>query len=139
MLNASYNMAHVKQKFADDIKRFERNLETLANLPEFGFEAQQVYISTLDMNKAISEGHRLSEIQKQKAAYEAEQERKKQEAEFAKAMNPPVEEVTATCSKLEPVQEPPKTWVKFAALMTVEQAMELKRFFDERSIEFKAV
>ena len=138
-LNASVSMKTIQTEMEEGIKKFNDDMVTLANLPEFGFEAQQVYISTLDINKAISEGRRLSEIQKQKAAYEAEQERKKHEAEFAKAMNPPVEEVAATCSKMEPVQEHPKTWVKFAALMTVEQAMELKRFFNERSIEFKAI
>ena len=34
---------------------------------------------------------------------------------------------------------PTKQWVKFQAFMTVEQAMELKKFFDDRQIEFKAV
>lgn len=137
MLNVSYGMNHVKQKMLDDIKRFNRDIETLSALPEFGFEATEVYKSTLDINKAIAEGHRLSEIAKKKAEHEAEQERLRKEAEFAKNMNPPVEKF----AEEEVVQnvEPAKTWVKFAALMTVEQARELKRFFDERSIEFKAV
>ncbi len=103
MLNASYNMAHVKQKFADDIKRFERDLETLANLPEFGFEATEVYKTTLDINKAISEAQRMSQIQKAKAeaeAKKAEYERT-QAAKLAEQMA--VEE-QETASKMEQVE-----------------------------------
>ena len=148
MLNASYNMAHVKQKFADDIKRFERDLETLANLPEFGFEATEVYKTTLDINKAISEAQNMARIAKAKAEQEkakAEAEAKKAEYEAtqaAKLAEQMAVEEQETVSKMEQVEPQPlqkKNWVRLAAFMTRDEAYELKKFFDDRAIEFKAI
>lgn len=146
-LNASASMKSVQEEIISRFEQIKTDLVTLSNLPEFGYEATEVYKSTLDINKAIAEGHRLSEMQKRKAEHEAEQERLKAEAEakkqeeqlpgqigftdtksFDECINPPVEEVAAA-----------KQWVRFQALMTVEQARELKKFFDDRNIEFKAV
>ena len=85
---------------------------------------------------------------KAKAAHEAEMKaraeeaarlaaeteaRKQAEAKFAESMNPPVEEVVV------PPATPLKQWVTFAAHLTTEEALELKAFFEERNIEFKAV
>ena len=134
MLNVSYGLNHVKQKMLDDIKRFNRDMETLAALPEFGFEAQQEYIRTFDLNKA------LAQIQKQKAEAErlkAEEEaRKAAEAEFARNINPPAEEVAAT---EETPAQPVRQWIRVAANLTVGEAMELKNFFSTHGIEYKAI
>lgn len=143
-LNVSVSMKAVVAEMDARLEQIANDLATLSNLPEFGFEATEVYKTTLDLNRALNEGHRLSEIQKRKAEHEAEQLRKATEAEeiakremlkqeFANAMNPPVEEVAAT------VEAPAKQWVKFAALMTTEDAFALKEFFNSRNIEFKAV
>lgn len=142
----------MKQKMLDDIKHFNRDMETLAALPEFGFEAQQEYIRTLDLNKALAEGQRMAQIQKQKAEAErlkaereaeqarllkAEEEaRKDSEAEFARNINPPVEEVAAT---EETPAQPVRQWIRFAANLTVGEAMELKNFFSTHGIEYKAI
>ncbi len=151
MLNVSYGLNHVKQKMLDDIKRFNRDMETLAALPEFGFEAQQEYIRTFDLNKALAEGQRMAQIQKQKAEAErlkaereaeqarlkAEEEaRKAAEAEFARNINPPVDEVAAT---EETPAQPVRQWIRFAANLTVGEAMELKNFFSTHGIEYKAI
>ena len=108
-----------------------------------GIEATEVYKTTLDINKALNEGRRLSEIQKRKAEHEAEQARLKAEAEakkqeefippiaddkpFEQCINPPVEEA------------PAKQWVSFSALLSTEDALALKAFFESRQIEFKAI
>lgn len=159
MLNVSYGMNHVKQKMLDDIKRFNRDMETLAGLPEFGFEAQQEYIRTFDLNKALAEGQRMAQVQKKKeeaasAAAEAEQARLKAEEEAKQsafpddAMNPPEEPVTTmgkVISDIErqayerAVQVPKKQWISFSALLSTEDALALKDFFNSRNIEFKAV
>ena len=160
MLNVSYGMNHVKQKMLDDIKRFNRDMETLAGLPEFGFEAQQEYIRTFDLNKALAEGQRMAQVQKKKeeaarAAAEAEQARLKAEEETKQsafpddAMNPPVtEEIAqsrqeyidaASANGVHPVIAPAKQWISFKALLTVEDATALKQFFESRNIQFEAV
>lgn len=137
-LNASVSMKSIQEEIISRCEQIENDIATLSNLPEFGFEATEVYKTTLDINKALNEGRRLSEIQKRKTEYEAEQARLKAEAELKKAepqpqpaqegfMNPPVEEA------------PVKQWVSFSALLSTEDAMALKNFFVSRGIEFKAV
>lgn len=154
MLNTSFSMKKVETCFELAIGKFNRDMATLAALPEFGFEAQQVYISTFDINKALAEGQRMAQIQRQKAEYEAEQARRKAEEEAKKvAEQVPVGVVTAeeiAQSKQEYIEAasangvhvpkaPEKQWVAFQALLTMEQAMELKKFFNDRAIEFKAI
>lgn len=154
MLNTSFSMKKVETCFELAIGKFNRDMATLAALPEFGFEAQQVYISTFDINKALAEGQRMAQIQRQKAEYEAEQARRKAEEEAKKVVEQvPAEAVTAeeiAQSKQEYIEAasvngvhvpkaPEKQWVAFKALLTTEQAMELKKFFDDRAIEFKSI
>lgn len=152
-LNASVSMKSVQGAIEVLLEQIGKDLSTLSNLPEFGFEASEVYKSTLDINRALNEGKRLSEIQKKKAEHEAEQARlaaeaeaKKQEAEFAHHMNPPVEPEPQTIEDIEnQVHErcvsitPPKQWVGFKALLTVEDAQALKEFFESRNIHFESI
>ena len=153
MLNTSFNMKHVKQCFIDAIDRFNRDMAVLVNLTEYSFEAQQVYISSLDLSKAMNEANRLSRLAKQKAEYEAEQERLKAE-EAKKAVHSvepdvnvePVSEMGKAISSIERQAyekavsaAPAKQWVAFQALLSTEDALALKEFFNNRNIEFKAV
>lgn len=153
MLNTSFNMKHVKQCFIDAIDRFNRDMAVLVNLPEYSFEAQQTYISSLDLSKAMNEANRLSRLAKQKAEYEAEQERlKAEEAKKAvQSVEPdvnaePVSEMGKAISSIERQAyekvvsvAPTKQWVAFQALLSTEDALALKEFFNSRNIEFKAV
>jgi len=153
MLNTSFNMKHVKQCFIDAIDRFNRDMAVLVNLPEYSFEAQQTYISSLDLSKAMNEANRLSRLAKQKAEYEAEQERLKAEEakKAAQAVAPdvkeePVSEMGKAISGIERQAyekvvsvAPTKQWVTFQALLSTEDALALKEFFNSRNIEFKAV
>lgn len=147
-LNKSCSIGTITQYFKDDVDRFKRDMATLQNLPEFSFEAVEVYKQTLDINKAISEGKRLAEIQKRKeeqarlaAEREAELEKQKAEADFAKCMNPPEppEEQHMIPPAEEKPTEPLKMWVSFKALMTTEDGFALKDFFNSRGIEFESI
>lgn len=135
--NASTSMKSIESSLDDIHEQIEKDLATLRNLPEFDFESLEVYKTTLDINKAISEGHRLSEIQKRKAEHEAEQARQAvgvpavgqviasiDRQAFEKCMNPP---------------EPEKQWVAFKAFLSEGDARELKTFFESRNIEFKPI
>lgn len=145
-LNASVSMKSIQEEINARLEQIAKDLATLADLPEFGFEAAEVYKTSLDLNKAISEAKRMAEIAKAKAEREAEQARlaaeaeaKKQEEQipgqmefhdaksFDECMNPP-----------EP-QEPKKEWVAFACLLTVEDAQALGDFFRSRGIAYKQV
>lgn len=132
-LNTTTSMKSIQESINGILAKYAEDIATLQNLPEFSFEAVEVYKSTLDLGKAISEGKRLSEIQKRKMEFEAEQKTKKQEEEFAKKMNPPEEQCI-----LKPA-ESNREWLGFKAFMTVEDAQALKEFFTSRNIEFEAI
>lgn len=144
-LNASVSLKAAKEAIWEKLNTIDNDLETLANLPEFGFETTEVYKRTLDLAKAISEGQKLAEMAKRKAEAErlkaereAEQARLAAEAEAQKQeVVEPVKEAFQADAMNPP--EPPKQWVSFKALLTVDQAKELKRFFDDRCIEFEAI
>ncbi len=76
-LNKTTSMRFIEDVMNAFITSVEKDVDTLSRLPEFGFEALEVYKSTLDINRALSEGQRLAEIQKKKAEHEAEQARLK--------------------------------------------------------------
>lgn len=90
----------------------------------------------------MNEANRLSRLAKQKAEYEAEQERLKAE-EAKRTAQPVVPDVDADpvpkVEKVTPDPIPTKQWVAFQALLSTEDALALKEFFNSRNIEFKAV
>ena len=155
-LNASASMKSIEEQMRSRMYEIGNGVLTLSQLPEFGFEATEVFKETLDINKAISEAKRMSEIAKAKAEAEArrkaeeearkaaaearrqaEEERTTQEkaaeeqrAAMAKAMTPPVEESQP---------EPQKMVVKFEVELTTDDAAALREFFQSRNITFRAI
>ena len=131
-LNASVKMPAVTNEIDSFIERIAKDLETLQNLPEFGFEATEEYKQSLDLNKAIAEGHRLSEIQK-----------KKDEAEAAAKAAETVGEATFNnapdITEQIPEKKPEKSEVCFRCWLSVDDATALKNFFDSRNIEFEKI
>ena len=144
-LNATVSMKSIQEEINARLEQIASDLATLQNLPEFSFEAVEVYKTTLNLGKAIQEGQRLAEIQKrkeeaerQKAEREAEQARLAAEAEAKKAEPQPQPAVEGFINP--PVEEAPaKQWVSFKALLTVDEARELKKFFDDKCIEYEAI
>lgn len=146
-LNATCSMKSVE----DDLKglkcKINEEIDTIEHLPQFAFEAMEIYKTTLSMTAAITEGKRLADIQLRKAEAEkaraaahaarlAEEEKRKAE-EAAKAAEQQAEPDPIP----EPVQPqaPSTQWIRFMANLTLEQAKELRRFFESRGIEYKAI
>lgn len=136
-LNATVPMRAIQEEIDGWVYRVETELKTLSSLPEFSFEAIETYKTTLDLNKAISEGRRLADIQKRKAEAEAAAKA----AQAAQEKKPlPVADVTPAPQAINPAAaDEPKMKVSFVAMLTVSQAVELRAFFEERGIEFKAI
>lgn len=141
-LNSSVSMKSIEEQMRSKMYEIGNGVLTLSQLPEFGFEATEVFKETLDINKAISEAKRMSEIAKAKAEAEArrkaEEERKAQEkaadeqrAAMAQAMALP------EADEHEPVQE--KMIVKFEVELTTDDAVALRQFFQSRGIAFRAI
>lgn len=153
IFNERWLLASVSMRQAQDgiegwLNEIKTNLDILANLPEFAFEATEVYKSTLDVQKALNEGKRLAEMIKRKQEQERLQkeaeERAKAEAEAKKQAEMIANETGEAVFNNAPdikAQEPVEVvqWISFRACLTVPQAMELKEFFESRNIEFKAI
>lgn len=158
-LNASVPMKSIEDQMRSRMYEIGNDVLTLHNLPELGFEATEVYKQTLDINVAVSEAKKMVEVTKKKAeakarekaeeeARKAEEERKAQEraaeeqrAAMAKAMTPPEDAQQAPTEEPQPapVQSEPKFLVKFEAIVTEKQAVELAAWFAERHIQFKQI
>ena len=137
-LNASYSMTQIKKDIDSKVGQINYDMETLEMLPEYSFEAVEIYKTTLDMNKAIAEGQRLADIQKRKEeAEKAEKElMAKVEEEEAEAI---MADMEAESSPAPEQKEEKKMMVRFEVELTVDQAKELRTFFQERGIRFWAM
>lgn len=145
-LNASVSMKSIEEKMRERRQQISTDMLTLNRLSEYAFEAVAVYKETLDMNRSIAEAQRMSDIAKQKAEVEAqkkaEEERRAKEAEEKKVYETPViipKPVPDQDQQAPEHTEPEKMEVRFAALLTTEDALALKEFFQSRNIEFRAI
>lgn len=137
-LNATVSMTKIEEQMKSRMYQIGDDVFAIHSLPEFSFEAMEVYKKTLDLTRAIQEGQRLSEIQKRKAAYEEEQ-RRKEEAARQEAVRP--------VNKPEP--EPEQSEVKeenaellqldFRVWGTREQIIGLRQYLIDNKIEFGKV
>lgn len=146
-LNATCSMKSVE----DDLKglkcKINEEIDTISRLPEFSFEAMETYKMSLSLTAAITEGKRLADIQRRKE--EAEKARAAaEEAARAEAERKAAEEAAKASEQPEqiPMPEPAKQqaapstqWIRFMANLTLEQAKELRVFFESRNIEYKAI
>lgn len=145
-LNASVSMKSIEDQMRSRMYEIGNGVLTLSQLPEFGFEATEVFKETLDINKAISEAKRMSEIAKAKAEAEArrkaEEERKAQEIkeDISKTVIVPAEHNKQAMTPPEDIQPvPQKMVVKFEVELTTEDATALREFFQSRNITFRAI
>lgn len=147
-LNATVSMKKIEEDMDLLIATVKANLDTLDSLPEFGFEAKEVYKTTLDLQRAIAEGQRLAEIQKRK------EEAERQQAELKKALkdeeecikNEPVAVEVATETPYPPTEtienasvEVQRAWVGFKAYLSKEEARKLGQFLTENNITIKKI
>lgn len=63
-LNATVTLPKIEEQMKSRMYQIGTVDVTISKLPEFKFEAMEVYRKTLDMNQAIQEGQRLADIQK---------------------------------------------------------------------------
>jgi hypothetical protein len=133
-LNASVKMSAIEKVIDEKLAQIASDLDVIEDLPYFAFEAKEAYLSHLDLGKAISEAHRLQAQAEKKAAWEAEQAKRKAEVESTTVNH-------GSSKPSEPIkeEEPKKSWIAFKALLSVEDANALRIFFEERHIEFTAI
>lgn len=114
-LNASTSMKAIQEELDKILRTIKSDLYLLETLPEYSFEAIELYKDILNLELAAERSVYLRELDKKKA--EAEKEKKQE----------------------KPVKDVKRQWVSFTANLSVNEAKELAQFFKERNIEFKAV
>ena len=148
-LNASVSMKSVQEEINTKLVQIANDLATLAKLPEYGFEAAEVYKTTLDIGKAVEEASRMSEIAKRKAEQEAREKEAQEKAaalvvEEQASVSDEVEELEEIEEEAEkrPWMEPciiPEVggWVKFRACMTMDDKLEFMEWMKSRNIPYE--
>ena len=153
-LNASVPMSKIEEQMKSRMYQIGEDVYTIHNLPEFSFEAMEVYKNTLDLSKAIQEGQRLSDIQKKKKEHEEALARKKaeEEARMSAAVSEnhieSVDDSPAHDAKYtesvhdKPLQEPVSEEVlhlDFRVWGTREQLINLRNYMKENGLKFGKV
>ena len=151
-LNASVAMSKIEEQMKSQMFQIGHELETIRKLPEFAFEAKELYKKTLDMNQAIQEGQRLAEIQKRKLAYEAEQKAKEAQEAVQKAAEQNLQEQSKVVPESKKEEKTinssddhqdqktdPIMSIDFRAWGTREQLMGIRQFMLDNNIKFGKV
>lgn len=147
-LNKTTTDKAIATEITEAFEKATRDLEVIAQMPNFSFEAKEVYKRTLDLNQAIAEGKRMSDIAEAKKQAEIEAQRRAEEARLRaeeEARRKADEEKAAsfglTPKVAEPTPEPAPVVTEkvydltFKCSITMPQAISLKQFCDENGIK----
>ena len=153
-LNATVTLPKIEEQMKSRMYQIGTDVVTISKLPEFKFEAMEVYRKTLDMNQAIQEGQRLADIQKRKLEAERmEAERKAREAEEAAKQQTAAEQKEELAEEKEtasgsvpeeeavsiPEEEEPVFQLDFRVWGTRGQIMALREYMLKNQIRFGKV
>ena len=148
-LNSSCSMARVKEDLKTLLMKNEKAVKTINALPEYSFEAMEIYKKTLDLSDAITKATEMGRIAKAKkeaaeaAARKAELERVAAEQRRAEeeARKAAAEQNTTEVPAPEPAKEQPLpgTWTRFEAFLTKDTAKMLADFFKDNNIAFRPI
>lgn len=150
-LNASATLSKVENQMKETMYRIGEEVGTISRLPEFSFEAMEVYKKTLDLTQAIKKGQELADIQKRKeealARQKAEEERRKaEEAATGKESENP-EEAADTHDAPKKAEEndytrvvsEPVMRIDFRVWGTKEQILALRDYMKQNNLKFGKV
>lgn len=130
-LNTTFSLKKVKEAIDERLAQIVADIKTLESLPEYSFEAIESYKQTLDLNRAISEGQRLADIQRRKK----EQQARLAEQQAQEGYAEPQPESTMPAGQSDEM----RTWIKFEAYLSVREAKELNSYLKSRNIEIRAI
>lgn len=130
-LNASVSMKSIEDAIIAKGNKITDDIAVVRSLPSYAFEAEQTYLSTLDLARAVSEAHRLQEIADKKAALEAELAKKAEPVNYGSSKpETPVK---------EPDAEPCRQWIGFQAFLSVDEAKALGTWLKSMNIKYKKI
>lgn len=143
-LNASVTLSKVENQMKETMYRIGEEVGTISRLPEFSFEAMEVYKKTLDLTQAIKKGQELADIQKRKE--EALARQKAEEAATGKESESP-EEAADTQEAPKKAEEndytrvvsEPVMRIDFRVWGTKEQILALRDYMKQNNLKFGKV
>ena len=139
-LNASVSMKSIQDIIDGKLEQIAKDLAVIDSLPSYSFEARESYIDTLDLAKAVSEAHRLQERAEKKAAWEAEQQERKEEATEPKTdIGKAIESTERQAFERAVQHEPSRQWIGFQALLSADEARALGAWLRGNGIKYKAI
>lgn len=151
-LNASVSLSKVENQMKETMYRIGEDVGTISRLPEFSFEAMEVYKKTLDLTQAIKKGQELADIQKRKeealARQKAEEERRKAEEAAAARKESETPEETADDQEAPKkagendytrVVSEPVMRIDFRVWGTKEQILALRDYMKQNNLKFGKV
>lgn len=142
-LNASVRISAIEKEIKSRLEEIEKDIATLRELPEFSFEAVEEYKQSLDVTKAVQTANKLKETALRKEQAEKLQESGRALAEGFKAGAEAVENLAKATEEIRKkninANLETKQWVSFKALISTEDALALKQFFNDRNIEFSKI
>lgn len=139
-LNASVSMKSIQEAIDARMEQMAKDLAVIADLPSYAFEARECYMDTLDLAKAVSEAHRLQEQAEKRAAWEAEQQKRKEEATEPKTeIGKAIESTERQAFERAVQHEPSRQWIGFQALLSADEARALGAWLRGNGIKYKAI
>ena len=141
-LNVSVSMNDIIKAIDEKISHINANLGVIANLPEFAFEAEELYKQTLDFKGAVEKAKQMSDIQKRKAAEaerKAQEQAQREQQEQGEKVLPKEEQNGAEEATKQPLngvekEQPKKFTFTFQTTLTAAQAAALGNFCKEQGI-----
>lgn len=150
-LNASVSLSKVENQMKETMYRIGEDVGTISGLPEFSFEAMEVYKKTLNLSQAIQKGQELADIQKRKeealARQKAEEERRKAEEAAAGKEPENPEDAADTHDAPKKAEEndytrvvsEPVMRIDFRVWGTKEQILALRDYMKQNNLKFGKV
>ena len=143
-MNATYGLKKISEELDEAKAKILEDIKAIEAIPDYSFEALDVYKRTLDLRTAIGEAQRLRDLARRKE--EAELRRKQEEEERIRQANLKAledanrEETPAPVEYAveEPIEVPASEWVTFSVYVTVDEAKALAAWLRERGISIRA-
>lgn len=141
-LNTTVSLNQIRDAILAKKKHDEENIEMLSGLPEYSFEALEIYKSRLDVAEALTSANKMAAMAKKKK--EAEEAAAKQEEirklnESAKKATEIINVAERAAAAEDPEPEPVRSWIRFEALLSYQEAIDLNAYFKFNNIKFQAI
>ena len=139
-LNASYSLKAVYQEIDEAVEAVNADIDTLEGLEDYQSFAISYYRETLDLRMTLNEVKRQRDFKAMQEKIEAERlEKEAKVVEVPKDGGKEIKLEVPEALQTAETPEKPKMWVSFKAYISIEQAKELRAFFEARAIEYHAL